>query len=131
QRQGVRVPASALRRSLVGEDEVVVCGGDAAHISKGTIGNRSEQGVEIKDGLKPGQHVVVDHVLGLQGHQPLDARRRAPAARAGDDNADDDEADQPARPKAKAAKTTESDTTDEKTGDKPAAEPGKKGSDEK
>lgn len=73
QRPGVRVPASALRRSLVGEDEVVVCAGGIAHVRKVAIGSRGDQGVEIKDGLKAGERVVVDHVLGLQDEQPLTA----------------------------------------------------------
>ena len=71
-RPGLRVPASALRRSLVGEDEVVVCAGSAASVRKVTVGNRSEQGVELKDGVKPGESVVVDHVLGLQDGQVLE-----------------------------------------------------------
>lgn len=71
QRQGVRVPAAALRRSLIGEDEVVVCAGGTAHVRKVAIGNRGVHGVEITDGLKPGEQVVVDHVLGLQDEQPL------------------------------------------------------------
>jgi RND family efflux transporter MFP subunit len=72
QRPGLRVPASALRRSLVGEDEVVVCAGSAASVRKVTVGNRDEQGVELKDGVKPGEAVVVDHVLGLQDGQALE-----------------------------------------------------------
>jgi HlyD family secretion protein len=71
QRPGIRVPAAALRRSLVGEDEVVVCAGGTAHVRKVAIGRRGDQGAEIKDGLKPGEQVVVDHVLGLQDNQPL------------------------------------------------------------
>lgn len=83
QRPGVRVPASALRRSLVGEDEVVVCEGGTAHVRKVAIGNRDEQGVEIKDGVKPGERVVVDHVLGLQDEQPLTSPRQAPGKEKG------------------------------------------------
>jgi RND family efflux transporter MFP subunit len=71
-RPGLRVPASALRRSLVGEDEVVVCAGSAASVRKVTVGNRGEEGVELKDGVKPGESVVVDHVLGLQDGQVLE-----------------------------------------------------------
>jgi RND family efflux transporter MFP subunit len=79
QRPGVRVPASALRRSLVGEDEVVVCQGGTAHVRKVAIGSRGDQGVEIKDGIKAGEQVVIDHVLGLQDEQPLTAPGQAPA----------------------------------------------------
>src|SRR5262249_8597026 len=112
--------ASALRRSLVGEDEVVVCGGGTAHVRKVAIGNRGEQGVEIKDGLQAGELVVGDHVLGLQEHQPLVARRQTTTGRAkpkADD--EDNEDDQPAHPKTEAAKTTEGN------------QPGEKGSNEK
>jgi hypothetical protein len=76
QRPGLRVPASALRRSMVGEEEVVVCEGGVAHVRKVELGNRGERGVEIKDGLRPGERVVVDHVLGLQDGQPLTAPGR-------------------------------------------------------
>ena len=72
-RPGILVPASALRRSMVGEDEVVVCDAGTAHVHKVEIGNRSERGIEIKDGLKAGEQVVVDHVLGLQDGQALTA----------------------------------------------------------
>ncbi|HET9621272.1 MAG TPA: hypothetical protein VFP84_07900, partial [Kofleriaceae bacterium] len=71
ERPGVRVPAAAVRRSLVGDDEVVVCAGGTAHVRKVAIGRRDEHGLEIKDGLKPGEQVVIDHVLGLQDAQPL------------------------------------------------------------
>jgi len=70
QRPGLRVPASALRRSLTGEDEVVVCAGSAASVRTVEVGNRGSA-VEIKSGLKPDESVVIDHVLGLQDGQPL------------------------------------------------------------
>jgi multidrug efflux pump subunit AcrA (membrane-fusion protein) len=70
-RPGLRVPASALRRSLVGEDEVVVCAGSAASVRKVDVGVRGEGTVELKSGVKPGEAVVVDHVLGLEDGQPL------------------------------------------------------------
>jgi RND family efflux transporter MFP subunit len=70
-RPGLRVPASALRRSLTGEDEVVVCAGSAASVRTVTVGNRGSA-VELKDGVKPGESVVVDHVLGLQDGQALE-----------------------------------------------------------
>jgi RND family efflux transporter MFP subunit len=126
QRPGVRVPAAALRRSLVGEDEIVVCAGGTAHVRTVVVGRRDEQGVEIKDGIKPGEQVVVDHVLGLQDEQPLtkpgakkeaaddddkkaDAKAKKPADDEDDDKADakakkpaDDKADDKAAAKAKA-----------------------------
>ena len=71
QRPGVVVPATALRRSLVGADEVVTCTGGAAHVVPVTVGNRDARGVEILSGLTPGTQVVTDHVLGLEDGQPL------------------------------------------------------------
>jgi len=79
-RPGLRVPASALRRSMVGDDEVVVCEGGTAHVRKVAVGQRGDQGSEITDGLHPGDQVVVDHVLGLQDGQPLVAPARAAAS---------------------------------------------------
>jgi RND family efflux transporter MFP subunit len=70
-RDGLRIPPGALRRSMVGEDEVVVCEGGAARVHKVVVGSRTERGVEIKDGLKAADQVVIDHVLGLQDGQPL------------------------------------------------------------
>jgi RND family efflux transporter MFP subunit len=70
-RPGLRVPASALRRSLVGEDEVVVCAGSAASVRKVEVGLRGEGTVELKSGVQPGEAVVVDHVLGLEDGQVL------------------------------------------------------------
>ena len=74
-RPGIRVPAAALRRSMVGEDEVVVCAGNVAHVRPVEVGMRGEAGVEIKEGIKPGEQVVVDHVLGLEEGQPLTAAK--------------------------------------------------------
>jgi RND family efflux transporter MFP subunit len=81
QRPGIRIPTTSLRRSMVGEDEVVVCEAGTAHVRKVEIGSRGEQGVEIKDGLKAGEQVVVDHVLGLQDDQPLTAAGEGSAAK--------------------------------------------------
>jgi RND family efflux transporter MFP subunit len=70
---GVLVPAAALRRSLVGADEVVVCADGKASVRQVKIGERGETGVAIEDGVKPGENVVVDHVLGLEDGQQLTA----------------------------------------------------------
>jgi cobalt-zinc-cadmium efflux system membrane fusion protein len=80
-RPGIRVPAAALRRSMLGEDEVVMCEGNTAHVRKVAIGNRDDQGIEITNGLKAGEQVVVDHVLGLQEDQPLTVARPGSAAK--------------------------------------------------
>lgn len=72
-RPGLVVPDTALRRSMVGADEVVVCDGSVARIAAVTIGQRGERGIEIASGLKPGDRVVVDHVLGIEDGQALTA----------------------------------------------------------
>jgi RND family efflux transporter MFP subunit len=70
-RPGLVVPAAALRRSLVGADEVVVCDKGVARVRPVKVGNRGERGVELADGVKAGEEVVVDHVLGLEDGQQL------------------------------------------------------------
>ena len=70
-RKGLVVPPAALRRSIAGADEVVVCDGGVARVRAVTVGMRSETGVEIKEGVKPNEQVVVDHVLGLEEGQQL------------------------------------------------------------
>jgi RND family efflux transporter MFP subunit len=100
-RPGMIVPETALRRSTVGADEVVVCDGNVARISAVTIGQRGERGVEITDGLKPGDRIVIDHVLGIEDGQGLTAAGKAP-----------DKAD---------AKKADGKTADDKAGDGKAA----------
>jgi len=80
-RPGIRVPAGALRRSMVGEDEVVVCEAGTAHVRKVAIASRGDQGIEIKEGLHAGEQVVVDHVLRLEDGQPLTAAEKGSAAK--------------------------------------------------
>ncbi|MDB4955371.1 MAG: transporter subunit [Myxococcales bacterium] len=121
-RPGIRVPAAALRRSMVGEDEVVVCAGGVAHVRTVAVGNRSEQGIEIKDGVKPGEQVVVDHVLGLEEGQPLTAEK--PTAEK-DDKAGSGKSDD----KAGSAKAARKGDEDDKAPAKAAAS--EKGSAEK
>jgi RND family efflux transporter MFP subunit len=70
-RAGLRVQASALRRSLVGEDEVVACEGGKAKVHVVGVGARGEGTVEIKSGLEKGARVVIDHVLGLEDDQQI------------------------------------------------------------
>ena len=70
-RRGVVVPASSLRRSMVGADEVVVCDDGIARVRTVTIGRRTETTIEIAKGVAPGEHVVGDHVLGLEDGQAL------------------------------------------------------------
>jgi hypothetical protein len=49
----------------------VVCDGTTARVRKVAIGNRGDEGVEITEGVKAGEQVVIDHVLGLSNDQPL------------------------------------------------------------
>lgn len=70
-RPGLVVPALALRRSMVGADEVVVCDHGVARIQAVTVGRRTETTVEIAKGLEASDQVVTDHVLGLSDGQPL------------------------------------------------------------
>ena len=71
---GLLVPQSALRRSLVGADEVVVCDGNVARVHTVKVGQRDARGVAIDQGLEPGAQVVVDHVLGLEDGQALERK---------------------------------------------------------
>jgi hypothetical protein len=68
---GFRVPATALRRSMVGEDEVVACASGVAHVKQVKIGERTDKAVAITEGLAAGDRVVVDHPLGLVEGQAL------------------------------------------------------------
>lgn len=70
-RPGVVVPASALRRSAVGTDEVVTCSGDVAKVHEVTIGHRDDHEVEIAKGLAATDLVVTDHVLGIEDGRKL------------------------------------------------------------
>ncbi len=70
-RPGIRVPAGALRRSMVGEDEVVVCEAGVAHVRSVKVGTRDERGVAIFEGVKAGERIVTDHALGLDDGTPL------------------------------------------------------------
>lgn len=131
-RPGVVVPEAALRRSTVGADEVVVCNGNVARISAVAIGQRSERGVEVTEGLKPGEQVVVDHVLGIEDGQGLTAAGKGDDKKAGDkkqsdSDADDKKADDKAGGlKAGGGKPADGKAADGKAGDdkKAADEPG-------
>jgi RND family efflux transporter MFP subunit len=73
ERPGVTVvPATAVRRSLEGAHEVVVCSPDAtAAVRDVTTGARDRDVVEISAGVAPGDLVVVDHVIGLEDGTPI------------------------------------------------------------
>ena len=72
-RPGLVVPVTALRRSMVGADEVVVCDGGIARVRSVEVGHRTAAVVEITRGVAPGEQVVTDHVLGLEEGQRLTA----------------------------------------------------------
>jgi len=65
------VPPTALRRSAIGSDQVVVCEGGVAKVREVELGQRGEAAVEVAKGLAAGDQIVVDHVLGLEDGQPL------------------------------------------------------------
>ena len=71
QRPGIVVPATALRRSAIGTDQIVVCDKGVARIVDVTIGTRSDATIEVAKGLAAGDQVVVDHVLGIEDGTPL------------------------------------------------------------
>jgi HlyD family secretion protein len=70
-RPGIRIPATALRRSMVGDDEVVVCANGIAKVKTVKVGIRGDKGVAILEGLAAGDRVVTEHALGLDDGQPL------------------------------------------------------------
>jgi RND family efflux transporter MFP subunit len=70
-RPGIRVPSTALRRSMVGADEVVVCAGGKAQVRPVEVGTRDDRGIAVLKGLEAGERIVVDHALGLEDDQPL------------------------------------------------------------
>jgi len=65
----VLIPASAIRRSAEGTQEVVVCseenGALIARVREVTVRRRIGDDAEIASGVAPGQRVVVRHLLGL------------------------------------------------------------------
>jgi hypothetical protein len=82
-RVGVAVPAAALRRSITGADELVVCDHGVARVRGVAIGARDGATVEIATGLAAGEAIVVDHALGLEDGQPLVGAAAAPDPKAG------------------------------------------------
>jgi RND family efflux transporter MFP subunit len=72
--QGLVIPATALRRSMTGSDEIVVCDGKVARVRAVDVGAREAATVEITKGLAANERVVVDHVLGLDEGQALEVK---------------------------------------------------------
>lgn len=75
---GLVVPAGAVRRSTVGADELVICDHGVAKIAPVTVGTRTENTVEIAEGVAAGQEIVVDRVLGIEDGQRLVSGDKAP-----------------------------------------------------
>jgi RND family efflux transporter MFP subunit len=70
------VPASALRRAPGGADEVVVCargehGSLRAEAREVELGQREPDRVEVKSGLREGERIVIDRVVGLADGAPI------------------------------------------------------------
>jgi RND family efflux transporter MFP subunit len=59
------IPASALRGAAADGAEIAICKGTKVEIRTITVGYRDPQRVEVSEGLKDGEKVAVDHVLGL------------------------------------------------------------------
>jgi RND family efflux transporter MFP subunit len=65
-RDGLLIPVTAIRRSIAGADEVLVCAGDHVEVREVAIGAREPATVEVRGGVAAGERLVVDHVLGLE-----------------------------------------------------------------
>lgn len=59
------LPASALRGAAAEGAEIAVCKGEKVEIRAVTVGYRDTKRIEIAEGLKEGEKVAIDHVLGL------------------------------------------------------------------
>ncbi len=70
-RSGLVVPTTALRRSAIGSDELVVCDKGVARVREVSLGQRGDATTEVTKGLAAGDQIVVDHVLGLDDGTPL------------------------------------------------------------
>jgi RND family efflux transporter MFP subunit len=74
----ILAPARALRRSIDGADQVVVCAGDKAAVRRVTVGARLGDEVELRSGAVPGELLVADHVLGLEDGAVIAPRAEGP-----------------------------------------------------
>ena len=72
ERQGVLVvPALALRGAVADGTQVVICKGAEAELRNVRVGWRDDERVEVIGGLAEGEHVAIDHVLGLEQGSPI------------------------------------------------------------
>lgn len=66
-RDGVMVlPLSALRGAVADGSEIAVCIGDKVALRAIEVGYRDDRQIEVLGGLKEGERVATDHVLGLE-----------------------------------------------------------------
>lgn len=70
------VPEAAVVRGAGGAPQVVVCDGEKARVAAVTLGARAGDRVEIAEGLKAGERIVVDHALGLEDGAAIAERKR-------------------------------------------------------
>ena len=70
-RSGLVVPTTALRRSAIGSDELVVCDKGVARVREVSLGLRGDATTEVTKGLAAGDQIVIDHVLGIDDGTPL------------------------------------------------------------
>jgi RND family efflux transporter MFP subunit len=72
QKNALLVPEEALRNPSENGAEVVVCERNVARVKKVRIGTRTDQKVEISQGVAAGERVAVDNVLGLAEGAPIE-----------------------------------------------------------
>jgi membrane fusion protein (multidrug efflux system) len=65
------LPATALRGAVADGAEVAVCNAGKIAVREIKVGWRNEERFEILEGLKPGERVAIDHVLGLEDETPI------------------------------------------------------------
>jgi HlyD family secretion protein len=65
------VPAETMRGAVADGAEVVVCNDRKAEVRVVTVGWRDDKQVEISEGLRAGELVAADHVLGLEADSPI------------------------------------------------------------
>ena len=75
-RQALLIPPAAIRRSIEGRDEALVCAKDRVEVREIEIGTRTPEAVEVRAGLAAGEEIIVDHVLGLEDGAPIEAAPR-------------------------------------------------------
>jgi membrane fusion protein (multidrug efflux system) len=74
-REGALVlPPSALRGAVAEGTEIVICKGEKVELRPIVVGYRDARQVEIVEGLKEGDRVAVDHVLGLDEESKITER---------------------------------------------------------